>query len=67
MLGVAGDFFSVFLAGFTILFICIFLLSDIANLKRALASVLMPGEDERWLASGNGSRQPSPAGRSASS
>ena len=27
-----------------------FLLSDIANLKRALGSVLMPGEDERWLA-----------------
>jgi predicted PurR-regulated permease PerM len=26
-----------------------FLLSDIANLKRALASVLMPGEDDRWL------------------
>ena len=26
-----------------------FLLSDIANLKRALGSVLMPGEDERWL------------------
>jgi predicted PurR-regulated permease PerM len=50
VLGVAGGFFSVFLAGFTILFICIFLLSDIANMKRALASVLMPGEDERWLA-----------------
>lgn len=49
VLGIAGDFFSVFLAAFTILFICLFLLSDIANLKRALASVLMPGEDERWL------------------
>src|SRR5262249_2602762 len=24
--------------------------SDIANLKRAFASMLMPGEDERWLA-----------------
>ena len=34
---------------FTILFICLFLLSDIVNLKRALASVLMPGEEERWL------------------
>ena len=38
-----------FLAGFTILFICLFLLSDVVNLKRSLASVLMPGEDDRWL------------------
>lgn len=49
VLGIAGGFFSVFLASFTILFICLFLLSDIANLKRSLASVLMPGDDERWL------------------
>jgi predicted PurR-regulated permease PerM len=49
VLGIAGDFFSGFLIAFTITFICIFLLSDIANLKRALGSVLMPGEDERWL------------------
>jgi predicted PurR-regulated permease PerM len=49
VLGIAGDFFGVFLAAFTILFICLFLLTDIANLKRSLASVLMPGEDERWL------------------
>jgi predicted PurR-regulated permease PerM len=49
VLGIAGSFFSVFLAGFTIIFICLFLLSDIASLKRSLASVLMPGEDERWL------------------
>ncbi len=49
VLGIAGDFFSIFLASFTILFICLFLLSDIANLKRSLASVLMPGEDTRWL------------------
>jgi predicted PurR-regulated permease PerM len=49
VLGIAGDFFSVFLAAFTILFICLFLLTDVTNLKRALASVLMPGEDERWL------------------
>ncbi|HJU48819.1 MAG TPA: AI-2E family transporter [Gaiellaceae bacterium] len=49
VLGIAGSFFTVFLAGFTILFICLFLLSDIANLKRSLASVLMPGSDERWL------------------
>ena len=49
VLGIAGGFFSGFLVCFTIIFICVFLLSDIANLKRALGSVLMPGEDERWL------------------
>jgi putative heme transporter len=49
VLGIAGDFFSICLAAFTILFICLFLLSDIANLKRSLASVLAPGEDQRWL------------------
>jgi predicted PurR-regulated permease PerM len=49
VLGIASGFFAVFLASFTILFICLFLLSDIANLKRALGTVLMPGEDERWL------------------
>ena len=49
MLGVAGSFFSIFLAGFTILFICLFFLSDVPNLKGAVASMLMPGEDERWL------------------
>jgi predicted PurR-regulated permease PerM len=49
VLGIAGDFFGVFLACFTILFICIFLLSDIDRMKRALASVLMPGDDTRWL------------------
>jgi putative heme transporter len=49
VLGIAGDFFSIFLAAFTILFICLFLLTDVTNLKRSLASVLMPGDDERWL------------------
>jgi len=49
VLGVAGDFFAVFLAGFTILFICLFFLSDVTNMKRSLGSVLMPGEDDRWL------------------
>ena len=49
VLGIAGTFFSVFVASFTILFVCLFLLTDVGNLKRALASVLMPGEDERWL------------------
>ena len=49
VLGIAGTFFSGFLICFTIIFTCLFLLSDVANLKRALGSVLMPGEDERWL------------------
>jgi predicted PurR-regulated permease PerM len=49
LLGLAGGLFGVFLAGFTILFICLFLLTDIANLKKSLASVLLPGDDERWL------------------
>jgi predicted PurR-regulated permease PerM len=49
VLGIAGDFFSVFLAGFTILFICLFFIADVENMKRAMGSVLMPGERERWL------------------
>jgi predicted PurR-regulated permease PerM len=50
VLGIAGGFFSAFIICFTLIFICVFLLSDMPNLKRALASVLMPGEAERWLA-----------------
>ena len=38
VLGIAGGFFVVFLAAFTILFICLFLLTDIANLKRRSAA-----------------------------
>ena len=49
VLGITAGFISGFLICFTIIFICMFLLSDVANLKRALASVLMPGEAERWL------------------
>ena len=49
LVGFAGDFFAGFLIAFTVLFICIFLLSDVQTLKGALGSVLMPGEDERWL------------------
>jgi predicted PurR-regulated permease PerM len=49
VLGIAGDFFEVFLAGFTILFICLFFIADVENMKRALGSVLVPGERERWL------------------
>jgi predicted PurR-regulated permease PerM len=49
ILGIAGGFFGVFLAAFTLLFIGLFLLTDIGKLKESLASVLMPGDDERWL------------------
>jgi predicted PurR-regulated permease PerM len=49
VLGIAGSFFTVFVASFTIIFVCLFFLTDVANLKRALSRVLMPGEDERWL------------------
>jgi predicted PurR-regulated permease PerM len=49
VLGIAGSFFTIFVVAFTILFICLFFLTDVANLKRALASVLTPGEEERWL------------------
>jgi predicted PurR-regulated permease PerM len=49
VLGIAGDFFEVFLIGFTILFICLFFIADVENLKRALGSVIVPGERERWL------------------
>jgi putative heme transporter len=49
ILGIAGTFFGIFLAGFTILFVCLFLITDVENLKRALSSVLMPGQDERWV------------------
>jgi predicted PurR-regulated permease PerM len=49
VLGIGASFFSGFIVCFTIIFICMFLLSDVTNLKRALASVLVPGEDDRWL------------------
>jgi predicted PurR-regulated permease PerM len=49
VLGIAGTFFGIFLAGFTILFVCLFLLVDIGKMRQALSSVLMPGDDERWL------------------
>jgi predicted PurR-regulated permease PerM len=49
VLGIAGDFFGIFLAGFTILFVCLFLLVDIGKMRSSLSSVLMPGDDERWL------------------
>jgi predicted PurR-regulated permease PerM len=49
LIGFAGDAFSIALALFTVLFLCLFLLIDIANLKRAAASVLLPDDADRWL------------------
>ena len=49
VLGIAGSFFGVFIAAFTILFICLFLLTDVGNMKRSLGSVLMPQDEVRWL------------------
>ena len=66
VLGIAGDFFSLFLAAFTILFICLFLLSDIANLKRSLGACSCPATRSAGSACGSASRSPSRAGRSAS-
>ena len=53
VLGIAGDFLSGFLVAFTIIFICMFLLSDIPKIKRALGSVLMPGRMSAGWAFGN--------------
>ncbi len=49
VLGIAGGFFTLFVAAFSILFICLFFLTDVGNMKRTLGSVLAPGEEERWL------------------
>jgi predicted PurR-regulated permease PerM len=49
VLGIAGGFFTIFVAAFTVLFTCLFFLTDVANLKRALGSVLTPDEEKRWL------------------
>jgi predicted PurR-regulated permease PerM len=49
VLGIAGDFFAVFLAGFTVLFICLFFLSDVGSLKCGLGSMLMPDQRDRWF------------------
>jgi predicted PurR-regulated permease PerM len=49
VLGVAGNAFGVLLALTTVLFLALFLLIDMARLREALGSVLMPGDAERWL------------------
>jgi predicted PurR-regulated permease PerM len=48
-LGFAGSAFSTGLAAFTIIFLCLFLLTDMPRLQAAASSVLMPGDSERWL------------------
>lgn len=47
LLGVAGSIFSIGLAVFTVTFVALFFLSDVAKLKRTLASVLMPRTADR--------------------
>jgi predicted PurR-regulated permease PerM len=49
LLGVAGNAFSAGLAAFTIIFLCLFLLTDMERLRNALSSVLMPDASNRWL------------------
>jgi predicted PurR-regulated permease PerM len=49
VLGIASGIFGLFIAAFTVLFTCLFLLTDVANLKRSLASVLLPGQEARWM------------------
>jgi predicted PurR-regulated permease PerM len=49
ILGVAGQAFSVGLALFTLLFLALFLLIDMANLKEVVRQMLVPKEADRWL------------------
>jgi predicted PurR-regulated permease PerM len=49
VLGVAGQAFSVAIAAFTITFVALFFLTDVARLKRAAASVMTPEQETRWL------------------
>jgi predicted PurR-regulated permease PerM len=49
LLGVAGSFFTIFVASFTVLFVCLFFLLDVANLRNAVASVLGPAQAARTI------------------
>jgi predicted PurR-regulated permease PerM len=49
ILGVAGSAFSAGLWIFTLIFLALFLLIDMENLRGVVRAVLMPGEAERWL------------------
>jgi predicted PurR-regulated permease PerM len=48
-LGLAGQAFSVGIAIFSLIFLCLFLLIDVPRLRGALSSVLMPESSARWL------------------
>lgn len=49
VLGVAGSAFSVGLTLFTLLFLTLFLLIDMARLRGIVRSTLLPDDAERWL------------------
>jgi predicted PurR-regulated permease PerM len=49
LLGFAGSAFSIGLSLFTVLFLALFLLIDMARLKEVTATMLMPEDAERWL------------------
>ena len=50
LLGLAGEAFSIGLALFTVLFLALFLLVDMSNLKETARSMLLPADADRWLA-----------------
>jgi predicted PurR-regulated permease PerM len=49
LLGFAGSAFSIGLSLFTVLFLALFLLIDMARLKEVTATMLMPDDAGRWL------------------
>jgi predicted PurR-regulated permease PerM len=49
LLGFAGSAFSIGLSLFTVLFLALFLLIDMARLKEVTATMLMPDDAERWV------------------
>lgn len=49
VLGLAGEAFAIGLSLFTVLFLALFLLVDMANLKETVRNMLVPSEADRWL------------------
>lgn len=49
LLGVAGNAAGSLVMVFTVVFTALFLLTDVGDLKRAVASVLLPEQETRWL------------------
>jgi predicted PurR-regulated permease PerM len=49
ILGVAGEAFSIGLSLFTVLFLALFLLVDMSNLRGTVRSMLVPTDADRWL------------------